>query len=524
MNSNQPTPVIHPLGESSTAAPAAKAGPLPVETFGGRIHVEWDPQAPVTALGQLPFFIEFLKTAELFDPWVASCPLAYRSPNAPAKHDVLGTLLLSILAGNKRYAHITALRADGVNPALLGMTKVCSEDSVRRAFEGLAPQPYAAWMQSHLRRCWEPLLCVPWIMDVDATVKTLYGRQQEGGEVGFNPHKPGRPSHCYHSAFIANLRLVLEVEVQPGNQSSAKWGAPGFFALIDSLAPAARPWLLRGDCGYGNEPVMAQAEARGQDYLFKLRQSYGVKRLIERLFGAGDWDEAGQGWQGAQAELKLQGWSRKRRVVVLRRRLPEAVVLQAPDEQGGQLTFLDLTAGQQYEYAVLVTSLDREVLTLAQLYRDRADAENCFDELKNQWGWGGFVTKDLERCRVMARVVALVYNWWTLFARLARPEGHGEAITTRPLLMHAIGEVARHGGQTFLRITSTHARRGQVERILRRLTGVLRQVREAAEQLDSPARWRLLMGRIFEKYLADQPLPPLPPLPLTLSTPANCRI
>ena len=36
----------------------------------------------------------------------------------------------------------------------------------------------------------------------------------------------------------------------------------------------------------------------------------------------------------------------------------------------------------RYEYAVLVTSTEHEILTLAQLYRDRADAENDFDELK----------------------------------------------------------------------------------------------------------------------------------------------
>jgi hypothetical protein len=33
----------------------------------------------------------------------------------------------------------------------------------------------------------------------------------------------------------------------------------------------------------------------------------------------------------------------------------------------------------------LVTSLDNEILTMGQLYRDRADCENTFDELKNQW-------------------------------------------------------------------------------------------------------------------------------------------
>ena len=27
-------------------------GPIPVDTYGDRIHVEWDPQAAVTPLGQ----------------------------------------------------------------------------------------------------------------------------------------------------------------------------------------------------------------------------------------------------------------------------------------------------------------------------------------------------------------------------------------------------------------------------------------------------------------------------------------
>jgi len=42
----------------------------------------------------------------------------------------LGTITLSVLAGQLRYAHNTGLRADTVNPVGLGMSKVCSEDSV----------------------------------------------------------------------------------------------------------------------------------------------------------------------------------------------------------------------------------------------------------------------------------------------------------------------------------------------------------------------------------------------------------
>ena len=88
-------------------------------------------------------------------------------------------------------------------------------------------------------------------------------------------------------------------------------------------------------------------------------------------------------------------------------------------------------AAEVYEYSVLVTSLDEETETFGQLYRDRGDGENLFDEMKNQWGWGGFTTHDLASCRLAARFLALFYNWWNIFVRLADPDRHREAITSR---------------------------------------------------------------------------------------------
>jgi hypothetical protein len=47
------------------------------------------------------------KTGGIYEPWIADCPLHYTSPNAPAKRDILGTVLLSVLSGHLRYAHIS---------------------------------------------------------------------------------------------------------------------------------------------------------------------------------------------------------------------------------------------------------------------------------------------------------------------------------------------------------------------------------------------------------------------------------
>src|ERR1700741_4519437 len=93
--------VAHPLGEQ----PEVEEWGTVADTFAGRVHSGWDTAAPVTPLGQLPFFIEYLKQGGLFDGWVADCPLVFASPNAPRKRDVLGTLLLSVLAGGRGHAN-----------------------------------------------------------------------------------------------------------------------------------------------------------------------------------------------------------------------------------------------------------------------------------------------------------------------------------------------------------------------------------------------------------------------------------
>jgi Transposase DDE domain len=307
--------VAHPLGEQ----PEVEEWSTVADTFAGRVHIEWDTAVPVTPLGQLPFFIEYLKQGGLFDGWVADCRLSFTSPNAPRKRDVLSTLLLSVLAGHRCYAQVTALRCDAVNPPLLGMSKVISEDALRRA-----------------------------LVKIDET--------------------------------------------------------------------------------------------------------------------------AGSRWLGF-----AEGLGGKREV---------------------------------WEYAALVTSRDSEILTLGQLYRDRADCENAFDELKNHWGWGGFTTQDLKRCRLLAASVALIYNWWSLFVRLADPDHHREVITSRPLLLQAIARKTQHAGRTTLSVSSTHGEQQVARRAYLRIARFFASLRATAEQLDAVQRWYRILSEALRKYLRGRQLIP----------------
>jgi hypothetical protein len=158
-----------------------------------------------------------------------------------------------------------------------------------------------------------------------------------------------------------------------------------------------------------------------------------------------------------------------------------------------------------WEYAVLVTNSGYAAESMAQLYRDRADAENGFDELKNQWGWGGFTTQDIERCQTSARAVALVYNWWSWYCRAAKPEARMEAITSRALLLAAVGRTIRHAGQTTLYLTPMHAAKTTLMVLIANIRAALSHVRRVAEQSPTADRWKTLLDYIVAKIIPRRP-------------------
>ncbi len=121
-------------------------------------------------------------------------------------------------------------------------------------------------------------------------------------------------------------------------------------------------------------------------------------------------------------------------------------------------------------------------------------------------GWAGFTTRDLARCRTMARFIALIYNWWNLFVRLAEPGKHLEAITSRPLLLSAIAERSRHARQTTLRVASSHAKAGWAANVLSGIARFLRELTQNAEQLTADQCWHRILSHAARSWLAGRQL------------------
>jgi hypothetical protein len=144
------------------------------------------------------------------------CPLRCTGNRGSGAGNVLRTVLLSVLNGHWRYAHINGVRGDGVNPGLLGMKGTVSEDVVCAAMKRLG--------------------------------------EEEG---------PGWPSHVYHSYFVAGLRICLGVEVRPGREHAARHGLPGMWEALGRLPREKWPAIVWGDCGYATRGCRRSASRGG---------------------------------------------------------------------------------------------------------------------------------------------------------------------------------------------------------------------------------------------------------------------
>jgi hypothetical protein len=476
-----------------------------------RVQIEWSQeQSRMTQMGGLAYFVNFLVATGLFDDLVESAPLAYESNNAPQRRDVLGAMLLSVLSGHTRYAHMSSLGRDKVDAGLLGMKKIPCEDSIRAALKKMveredAQQKTGQWLDQCFERVCEGSLEVPWVLDIDVTVKLLYGKQ-EGAVLGYNPAKPGRPSHAYHSFWVGHLRLCLGMQVRPGNETSGSFGLGALLTWLKGRPLDQLPEFVRGDIGYGTETWMVQLEDIDVAYLFKLKQTKGVKTLIAMSERQSEWATGLGGWQYCEAMLQLNGWTRARRVVIYRRvhhkkgRKAKVAKTLKGSVQATELLQLELLEEDAvtYEYAIYVTSLDRPAGDIRGLYNPRGDNENCYDELKNQWGWGGFTLKDLARSETMARFVALIYNWWSIYIKLVDEQVAREAITSRPMFLNHVAKLSTHQSTQTLVVFCAHV---ETERIKEKLEAAKQRLAAwatlTAEQLNLASVWKRIIAHIL---------------------------
>ena len=478
-----------------------------ISTLGGDYALKWDDETQMSVNAHAALLSQFAKAGGFFDRLVATCPMRLKSNNAPDVRDLIATVMVSMINGATRFRHIDRLRGDTATAGLFGVKRFMSCDSVRRDFASIPGDKALPWAWRENLHLLQDVIAEDCVLDLDPTVKPLYGHQ-EGAEFGYNPQKPGRPSHCYHTLCIAKLRLTLAVVVHPGNETSGTHSRSMLTEYLEFVSSVKKPRLVRGDVSFGNESVIGDCEAADVRYLFKTKRSKSVRRAFRELLAdPGAWLASSGGWQCAEREVRLDSWEKARRMVFARRpaekmpkrrkdppqrkftqlEIPGLELVEAPDE--------DYADG--YEWYALVTDLDMDARDVLPLYRERGDCENIFDEMKNQWGWSGFTAHSLKQTALFAGMSVIAANLWNVFTRLGDDGMHHEAVTSRPLLQSCIARLSRHARQGIVTIyTATNEK---ARRTYRAISAFLAKV-ASASQLSPEERRQRIIAHAFREY------------------------
>ena len=91
-----------------------------------------------------------------------------------------------------------------------------------------------------------------------------------------------------------------------------------------------------------------------------------------------------------------------------------------------------------------------------------------------------------------------------------------EAITSRPLLLAAVGRAAHSGGQTTLYLTPMHGKANLLKPLIANIHAALQYVKAAAEQFKTADRWAVLL-----RYVSDKIAPTLGPFRAPTGLPAT---
>ncbi len=151
---------------------------------------------PVTPYGGMALLMEYFNGIGLKTLLNEALPDERTSPNATDVTDMCVSFLASVLCGASRFAHVSRIRGDRALSFILDVKRIPSACTLTRYFNTFTQGKVETMSQMLMDWTFERLGTKPCeaTLDMDSSVFTRYG-SQEGARKGYNPRKPGRPSH-----------------------------------------------------------------------------------------------------------------------------------------------------------------------------------------------------------------------------------------------------------------------------------------------------------------------------------------
>jgi hypothetical protein len=291
------------------------------------------------------------------------------------------------------------------------------------------------------------------VLDLDSSAMERYGHQ-EGAVLGYNPKKHRRPSHHPLLATLGTRPWVVNAWLRSGNTTSAR-GADFFLEETLALLPEGLsiPYL-RADSGFGIEMFLKKVEDKKFIYAITARFTKGLKNEVAKIQA---WRILEPGIEVAETVFQAQGWSKARRVVLIRQRVKEK------DFVRGRELFDD----PGYVYQGILTNRTDAPEEVWRFYRKHADIENQIRELKWDYGADGFCQKKFYATEAAFRMVCVTYNLVSLLQEKLGFPIYKTLGTLRNQLFTVGTIVGSQGRKTILRMSLSGPYRKRFEEHLR---------------------------------------------------------
>jgi hypothetical protein len=116
---------------------------------------------------------------------------------------------------------------------------------------------------------------------MDSTVVVRYGLKQAGAEKGYNPKKPGRPSHHPMVAFLAGRGDCLGVRWRPGSAHAATGAEEWITLLVKRLyAAGVEEITIRMDKGFYSKKIVKGLNELDVQYLLKIPDQHWARAAL----------------------------------------------------------------------------------------------------------------------------------------------------------------------------------------------------------------------------------------------------
>ena len=321
---------------------------------------------------------------------------------------ILG-LFAGVWCGASCFGHLEVVRYDTALCNLLGWKRGADHRAYQHYFSKFSQAVSQRVFGELFRWFFSELLFDNYTLDFDSAVMVREGNQQ-GTAKGYNPKRPGLPSHHPLLAFVSEVRMVANYWLRPGNTAAST----NYLAFLEdtlSRLENKKVGLVRMDSGFFTKEILDFLEYKKMHYivacLFNNRIKYSLTH--EKV-----WMEVADGLEISETSYQAESWDRPRRIIMVRQEIEKR-----PNAAGKQVRQLELFEDGndfgKYRYSCLVTNLRLPAKIVYDSYRGRADSENRIKELKYDFSIDDFVTDNFWATEACGSFIVMAYNFMSLF-------------------------------------------------------------------------------------------------------------